>query len=119
MEPETEELRNHNHQEMAETFYVVEREIELIIGDQTVTGRGNCARSEGSRACFSDPGLQSSILLIMFCPADSREKYFVGLAEKTKGGQRPDPHALLELLRKYDAEPVAELVYGGPNTENP
>ena len=43
----------------------------------------------------------------------------MGLAEQTKGGQRPDPHALLELLRKYDAEPVAELVYGGPNTENP
>ena len=88
MKPETEELRHHNHQEMAETFYVVEREIELIIGDQTVTGRGYCARFEGSRACFSNPGLQRWILLIMFCAADSREKYFEGLAEQTKGWQR-------------------------------
>ena len=115
MEPETEEPRHHNHQDMAETFYVVERDIELRIGDQTVTGRGYCARSEGSHAGFSNPGSRRSILLIMFCPAGSREKYFVGLAEQTKGGQRPDPHALLELLRKYDAEPV----YGGPNTETP
>lgn len=119
MEPETEEPRHHNHHEMAETSYVVECEIELIIGDQTVTGRGYCVRSEGSRACFSNPGLQRSILLIMFCPADSREEYFEGLAEQTKGGQWPDPHALLELLRKYDTEPVAEPVYGGPNTETP
>jgi len=56
------------------------------------------------------------VLLIMFCPADSREKYFEGLAELTKGGKPPDQRALLELMRKYDTEPVAEPLYGEAET---
>jgi len=64
---------------------------------------------------FSNLGSQRSILLIMFCPADSREKYFEGLAELTEGGRRPDPQALLESMRKYDTEPVAAPVYCGPD----
>ena len=89
------------------------REIELIIGDQTVTARAGATALVPKEAvhAFSNPGSQRSVLLIMFCPADSREKYFEGLAELTKGGQRPDPQALLELMRKYDTEPVAEPVY--------
>jgi hypothetical protein len=45
-------------------------------------------------------------LLIMFSPADSREQYFEGLAELTKGGRKPDPKALLELMRMHDQEPA-------------
>ena len=113
MEPKTAGPRRHIHRQMAEIFYVVEGEIELIIGDQTVTARAGATALVPKEAvhAFSNPGSQRSVLLIMFCPADSREKYFEGLAELTKGGQRPDPQALLELMRKYDTEPVAEPVY--------
>jgi hypothetical protein len=42
----------------------------------------------------------------MFCPGGEREKYFEGLAELTQGGQKPDPQALIELMRQFDQEPV-------------
>jgi hypothetical protein len=42
----------------------------------------------------------------MFTPAGEREKYFEGLAELMKNGQKPDKEALLELMRQFDQEPV-------------
>ena len=113
MEPETAGPGRHIHRETAEIFYVVEGEIELIVGDQTLTAQAGTTALVPTEVvhAFSNPGSRQSVLLVMFCPADSREKYFEGLAELTKGGQRPDPQALLELMRKHDTEPVDGPLY--------
>ena len=118
MEPGTEGPRRHIHRQMAEIFYVVEGEIELIIGDEKITAQAGATALVPKEEihAFSNPGKQRSVLLIMFCPADSREKYFEGLAELTKDGQPPDQEALRELMRKYDTEPVAEPLYGEADT---
>ncbi len=100
--------RPHVHHEMVEIFYVAEGEVQLEIGERTVLGhRGTVALvPRESLHAFSNPGPRSAVLLIMFCPADSREGYFEGLAELTAGGRRPDPQALLDLMRRYDQEPI-------------
>jgi quercetin dioxygenase-like cupin family protein len=36
---------------------------------------------ENTPHAFSNPGAPRTTVLIMFCPADSREQYFEGLAE--------------------------------------
>ena len=42
----------------------------------------------------------ASKLLIMFCPADSREQYFEGLAELMKNGREPSREELLGIDAK-------------------
>ena len=113
MEPNTAGPGRHIHHETAEIFYVVEGEIEIIIGEETVTATAGATALVPTQAvhAFSNTSSQRAVLLIMFCPADSREKYFEGLAELTKDGQRPDPEALLELMRKHDTEPVTGPIY--------
>ena len=108
MEPGTAGPKPHIHLEMEEIFYVAEGEIELLVNDEKITGRvGTLALvPRGSVHAFSNPDKERSTLLIMFSPADSREQYFEGLAELIKGGRKPDPKALLELMRRHDQEPV-------------
>ena len=108
MEPGTAGPKPHIHQEMEEIFYVAEGEVELLVNNEKITGRvGTLALvPRGTVHAFSNPGKERSTLLIMFSPADSREQYFEGLAELTKGGRKPDPKELLELMRKHDQEPV-------------
>jgi quercetin dioxygenase-like cupin family protein len=108
MEPGTAGPKPHIHREMEEIFYVAEGEVELLVGDEKVTARAGALAlvPRGAVHAFSNPGEKRSTLLIMFSPADSREKYFEGLAELTKGGRKPDPKALLELMRSNDQEPV-------------
>ncbi len=114
MEPGTEGPRRHIHRQMAEIFYVVEGELEFIVGDEKITARAGTTALVPKEVvhAFSNPGPQRSVLLVMFCPADSREKYFEGLAELLKDGQASDQEALLELMRQHDTEPVAEPLYG-------
>jgi mannose-6-phosphate isomerase-like protein (cupin superfamily) len=88
IEPNTTGPGRHIHHETAEIFYVVEGEVETIIGDETVmatAGATALVPTEEVRA-FSNTSSQPAVLLIMFCPADSREKYFEDLAELTKDG---------------------------------
>lgn len=108
MKPHTAGPRPHIHKNMEEIFYVADGEVELLVGDQRVTARrGTIAVvPRGAAHAFSNPGAQTSVLHIMFCPADSREKYFEGLAELTKGGRTPDGQTILALMRAYDQEPV-------------
>ena len=113
MEPNTAGPGCHIHRETAEIFYVVEGEVELVVGDETLTAQAGTTALVPTEVvhAFSNTSSRQLVLLIMFCPADSREKYFEGLAELTAGGQRPDPDALLELMRMHDTEPVAGLIY--------
>ena len=100
--------RPHLHREMIEIFYVADGEIELVVGEQEVLGRAGTVLlvPRNTAHAFSNTDAGPATLLIMFCPAEDREKYFEGLAELTRGGQRPDPQALLELMRQHDQEPV-------------
>ena len=108
MEPGTAGPKPHIHQEMEEIFYVAEGEVELLVNNEKITGRAGTLAlvPRGTVHAFSNPGKERSTLLIMFSPADSREQYFEGLAELTKGGRKPDPKELLELMRNHDQEPV-------------
>jgi len=108
MEPATAGPKPHIHRNMEEIFYVAEGEVELLVADRRVlAAKGSLALvPHGAVHAFANPGKVKSVLLIMFCPADSREKYFKGLAELTEGGRPPDKRALLELMRANDQEPV-------------
>ena len=98
----------HLHREMEEMFYVLEGEVEILVGDQTVQGQPGAfvLVPRSTVHTFANKGTQPAKLLVMFCPGGSREKYFEGLAELTKDGKKPDSQALLELMRKFDQEPV-------------
>jgi len=102
--------RPHIHKEMEEMFYVIEGEVDLIIGDRTIrAGKGTFVRVPRRTAHgFSNPSQAQATMLIIFCPADHREKYFEGLAELTKGGRRPDPDALVKLMKRFDSYPVVK-----------
>ncbi|WP_431191367.1 cupin domain-containing protein [Funiculus sociatus] len=93
---------------MEEMFYVLEGEVEILVGEQTVQGQAGAfvLVPRGTPHAFANRGTQAAKLLIMFCPAGSREKYFEGLAELLKDGQPPDRKALVELMRRFDQEPV-------------
>ncbi len=98
----------HIHRDMEEMFYVLEGEVEIQVGNQTVAGQPGAfvLVPRGTRHTFTNRGTKPAKLLIMFCPALEREKYFEGLAELLKDGQTPNREALLELMRQFDQEPA-------------
>ena len=51
---------------------------------------------------FTNIGNSQATLLIMFCPADSREGFFKGMAELTKNGREPTKEELIDLMARYD-----------------
>lgn len=110
MEPGIGGPPNHTHRVTTEVFYVVEGELELTVGDKKMVAKSGSTAfvPPGAVHGFNNPGSKRAVLLVMFGPADSREKYFEGLAELTKDGKRPDPKALIELMRQHDTEPAVE-----------
>jgi uncharacterized cupin superfamily protein len=98
----------HIHREREELFYVLEGDVDILVGEQVVKCQpgGFVLVPRGTPHTFANRGAQRAKLLVMFCPAGDREKYFEGLAELMKDGRKPDPQALAELFRKYDQEPV-------------
>ncbi len=108
LEPKTEGASPHIHKQMTEIFYVLEGEMELILNQSKVTAVPGTLMTvpENTPHGFSNPSSVRSRLLIMFCPADSREQYFEGLAELTKDGRKPSQEELLELTQKFDQYPA-------------
>ncbi|MGV2829723.1 cupin domain-containing protein [Myxosarcina sp. GI1(2024)] len=109
LEPETQGASRHIHKHLTEIFYVVEGEIELMSDrDRITTALPGTLMTvpENTPHGFSNPSSMRSKLLIMFCPADSREQYFEGLAELTKDGRKPSQEELLELMQKFDQYPA-------------
>ena len=98
----------HIHRHMEEMFYVLEGDVEILVGHQKVQGQPGAfvLVPRGTPHAFANRGTKPAKLLIMFTPAGEREKYFEGLAELMKNGQKPDKEALLELMRQFDQEPV-------------
>lgn len=98
----------HLHREMEELFYVLEGEVDILVGDRTIKAQAGAfvLVPRSTTHAFTNRGKKRAKLLVMFCPGGEREKYFEGLAELTKNGQKPDPQALIELMRRFDQEPV-------------
>jgi quercetin dioxygenase-like cupin family protein len=110
MEPGAGGAKPHIHRKLTEIFYVVEGEVELIAGEERTIGKPGSLLlvPPGQVHGFSNSATMHSTLLILFCPADRREGYFEGLAELTKDGRHPSREELLELMHRYDQEPVDE-----------
>lgn len=108
MEPGAIGASPHIHKELTEMFYVVEGEIELVLDEQRVVAEPKSFMlvPENTPHGFSNVGQTQATLLIMFCPADSREQYFEGLAELTKDGRQPSQEELLDLMQRFDQYPV-------------
>ncbi len=93
---------------MTEIFYVVEGELELILNQDKIIAPAGTLMSvpENTPHGFSNPSQQSAKFLIMFCPADSREQYFIGLAELRKNGRQPSREELQDLMQRFDQYPA-------------
>ncbi len=105
--------RPHFHHHLTEIFYVAEGEVQLLAGQKRVTGtRGTLLLVPPTTVHgFANTGKTRAVLLIMFCPADAREKYFKGLAELTRDGRRPAHEELVALMRRFDQEPVEGIEF--------
>lgn len=108
--PETGGASLHIHKQMVEIFYVLAGEVELTLGERTlVAGPGTVMTvPENTPHGFSNPSPQPAKLLIMFCPDNSREKYFEGIAELRKDGRQPSQEELQAWARQFDQYPADE-----------
>jgi quercetin dioxygenase-like cupin family protein len=113
MEPGAVGARPHIHRHLTEIFYVADGEVELLAGEQRLIGtRGTLLLAPPTAVHgFANTGDVRATLLIMFCPADTREKYFAGLAELTQGGRRSSRDELVALMHSFDQEPVEEIEF--------
>ncbi len=113
MDPGAMGAHPHVHHHLTEIFYVVEGEVELLAGEERVTGtRGTLLLVPPTAVHgFANTANAPATLLIMFCPADTRERYFAGLAELTKDGRRPTREELVSLMRRFDQEPVEGIEF--------
>jgi quercetin dioxygenase-like cupin family protein len=100
--------RPHTHGKLTEIFYVLDGEVLLLAGQQRVAGtRGTLLLVPPTTVHgFANTGMVPATVLIMFCPADSRERYFQGLADLTKDGRQPAREELVSLMRRFDQTPV-------------
>ena len=94
----------HFHKEMIEMFYVVQGEVEFVLGDDKRVGTPGTFLfvPEYVPHGFDNVGQTDAVILIMFCPANGREKYFEGLGELTKDGRSPSLGELVELMERFD-----------------
>ena len=71
-----------------------------------------CRTGRSASSLDQDNGMirmvRSPWLLILFCPADSREGYFKGMADLTKNGREPTKDELIALMEQYDQYPVPD-----------
>ena len=113
MEPGAIGARPHIHRHLTEIFYVVDGEVELLAGEERVVGaRGTLLLVPPTAVHgFANKGGARATLLIMFCPAHTREKYFAGLAGLTKDGRRPSRDELVALMHRFDQEPVDQIEF--------
>lgn len=100
----------HIHKQMTEIFYVVEGKVELTLDEKKSIAQPGAVMVVPKNVphAFANPGKVQSKLLIMFCPAKSREKYFEGLAELTKDGRKASEQEMLDLMHRFDQYRVPE-----------
>jgi len=96
MEPNTAGPGRHIHRETAEIFYVVEGEVELVVGDETLTAQAGTTALVPTEVvhAFSNTSSRQLVLLIMFAqPTRARNTSKVWLSSPRVGsGQIPTPY---------------------------
>lgn len=99
----------HIHHNMEEMFYVVEGEVEITVGEQTVQAQPSAfvLVPRGTPHRFENKGTETAKVLVLSTPATSRDQFYEALAELVKHEQPPDPKALAELMKRFDQEIVA------------
>src|SRR5215470_1681708 len=97
----------HIHKKLTEMFYVTEGKVELLLADKNVNASQGAFMlvPESTPHGFTNIGNGQATLLIVFCPADSREGFFKGMADLTKNGREPTKDELIALMEQYDQYP--------------
>ena len=97
----------HIHKKLTEMFYVTEKgKVVLRLADKKVNAsQGRIQKMlvpEKHTSRIHQYRKQPATLLIMFCPADSREGYFKGMAGIDQNGTRAHQEKLKYLMGRYD-----------------
>jgi quercetin dioxygenase-like cupin family protein len=92
----------HIHRNEAETFYVLEGEIEFVLGDRIITATGgdyvNVPRGNVHR--FHNAGSARARLILTFSPA-GMEKFFEETLERAPDPNQAPPDNLAEVAARY------------------
>jgi quercetin dioxygenase-like cupin family protein len=92
----------HIHRNEAETFYVLEGEIEFLLGDRIITATGgdyiNVPRGNVHR--FHNAGSARARLILTFSPA-GMEKFFEETLERAPDPNQAPPDNLAEVAARY------------------
>lgn len=104
MGPEPSGPDPHFHRSLSESFYVLSGSIRLYDGRHWVDGRpGDFLHvPEGGLHAFRNESGRPASMLILFAPGAPRERYFEGLAEIARTGQRPSPDEMAEFYLRHD-----------------
>jgi mannose-6-phosphate isomerase-like protein (cupin superfamily) len=96
----------HIHHEMVEAFYVLEGELTMLLGDETVKAQAGSfvLVPPGTPHTFSNPGAEPVRFIGVFTPGGF-EQYFKDLAALLAGGPL-DPAAAAQLASAYDVQNV-------------
>jgi quercetin dioxygenase-like cupin family protein len=103
----------HYHTKIEEIFYVLEGEVDLRCGEQTLRGGPGTFVfvPPGAAHAFGNSGTAPGRMLLITAPP-GHEKYFDELRDLIAKGGKPDPEALAKLRAKYDTIQLATLTAG-------
>jgi quercetin dioxygenase-like cupin family protein len=102
----------HYHTKIEELFYVLDGELDLRCGDQTLKGGPGTFVfvPPGAAHAFGNSSSKPGRMLLVTAPP-GHEKYFDELRDLVKDG-KPDPDMLAKLRAKYDTVQLATLTPG-------
>jgi quercetin dioxygenase-like cupin family protein len=92
----------HIHSREDETFYLIEGQIEFLLGDKTVTaGPGAFVNvPRGTVHCFHNTGTKSARMVITFTPAGI-ERFFEETLERAQNGVLQPPDNVNEVAARF------------------
>ena len=98
----------HIHHAHEEGFYVLEGELEFVVGTKTVrAAQGSFVMvPAGVAHSFSNPTQQPARFLTTFTPRRYLS-YFEELSHLYQATASPSPHQIAELMARYDTEVLA------------
>jgi mannose-6-phosphate isomerase-like protein (cupin superfamily) len=99
----------HIHEDVDELCYVLEGELTLIVGDETIdAGPGQMVwKPHGIPHSFLVKGPSPVRFIEVSTPAGI-ERYFEEAAALMSGGQTPDPAALIALMGRHRMKPASK-----------
>lgn len=100
----------HYHTRISESFYVISGTVTLHDGARWRTANAGDFLHVPEKAVhgFRNDGTEPADMLIIFTPAENREKYFEGLARLVANGNTPTREEMVALMEKYDQFEVDE-----------